>query len=282
VVGFVTRPGGDPDGSQRAFVWTTAEPKPELLPLPDTFRDSCAFDGSHDARVISGYVLGRDPPRLQPCVWRREAAGWSCQLLPAIEAFNPLLVSAQVVISDNGRIVAAPLVAGRSSAGVLEYDLFRWTLDAAGPWEYDAVYDRAIHLGDVNDQGVIVGRALVQGQRRPFIYDPTWGAQVLDLPAGRGGGQANDVNRHGQVVGVWDDPPGPEGTMSAFVWYRGQWTDLPFGIEVAASTANVITDNGRVGGLLVRTPTDEQRADGVNVEAAIESYVLNIDVPPLP
>ena len=111
-----------------------------------------------------------------------------------------------------------------------------------------------------------------QGKPRAFLFDPAEGAQILPLPPGRDSGYATDVNSHGQVVGVTEDAPGPEGTMSAFLWQRGKLTELPLGSDVAASTANTITDQGRVGGLLARPgPTPE--------EAVVESYVLKIKTP---
>jgi hypothetical protein len=281
VVGFATRPADDPRGNQRAWVWAVTEAVPELLPLPRGFRGSCGLGATRDARRVIGYVLGSDPPRLQPCVWQREESGWSCELLPVIEAYNPLLASAHVKISDQGEVVAASLVTGRSPDGILEYDLFRWQRQPSGEWRRQIVYDQAVHLGDVNDRGMIVGRVLYEGRKRPFVYDPVMGPQLLDLPPGRASGEATDVNRHGQVVGVCEDPPGPEGTTSAFLWYQGQWADLPFGVEVAASTANVITDEGRVGGLLVRVPligADSPQPIG-EAEAVVESYVLRVKTP---
>jgi probable HAF family extracellular repeat protein len=188
-----------------------------------------------------------------------------------------LLTSARVMISDNGHIVAASLVTGRSPQGLLEYDLFRWQQDEAGQWERTVRFDKAVHLGDVNDQGMIVGRVLHEGQPRAFVDDPLEGPGLLPLPSGRASSYATDVNRHGQVVGVSEDPPGPEGTMSAFLWYQGQWTDLPFGIEVAASTANAITDEGRIGGLMVRAAADAETS--ASEAPAVESFVLQIETP---
>ncbi len=272
VVGFATRPAGSPTGSQRTFVWAIGENHPDLLPVPETFYDSCAFDSSQDARRVAGYALGRDPPRMIPCVWSRTATGWTCQLLPVMDPFNPLLTSAHVAISDNGQRVAASLVIGYTPRQTRLYGLFTWQPNAEGQWQSEKLFERGVRVGDINDDGLIAGRILEGYTYRAFIYDPAQGAQVLPLPPGRQSAYATDVNRHGQVVGVSEDPPGPEGTMSAFLWYRGQLKELPFGMDVAASTANTINDQGDVGGLLTRAGNAEDTA-------SVESYILTIKTP---
>ena len=108
VIGFATRPAGHPQGNQRAWVWAIDQPVAELLPLPDGFRGSCAFDSSQDAHRVCGYVLGRDPPRMIPCVWDKGSDGWTCQLLPVWDEYNPLLASARVAISDDGQLGRRP------------------------------------------------------------------------------------------------------------------------------------------------------------------------------
>jgi hypothetical protein len=274
VVGFATRPLGTPGGLQRGLVWTIAQDRPELLPIPDGFGGSCAFDAAQDGRSVCGYVLGSGPPRMIPCVWQRPEDGseWSCQLLSVLDTYNPLLVSAHVMISDDGQLVVAPLVTAVLPSGQRTYGLFVWQRQPAGDWQRRQVADRAVYLGDINDAGLVAGRVSEAGKRRAVIVDPTHGLTILPLPAGRDTAYATDVNRWGQVVGVSEDRPGPEGTMSAFVWHGGQLAALPFPIAVEASTANTITDDGRVGGLLVReTSADEP--------SPVESFVLRIDTP---
>ena len=79
VVGFATRPLGHPQGNQRACVWDSERDRVELLDLPDSFRGSCAFDIDADATTVCGYLVGRDPPRMLPCIWQRSGQGWPCR-----------------------------------------------------------------------------------------------------------------------------------------------------------------------------------------------------------
>jgi hypothetical protein len=77
------------------------------------------------------------------------------------------------------------------------------------------------------------------------------------------------------VVGVMDDPPGPEGTSTAFLWNGSELRPLPLPPEVVMSTANSITDQLQVGGMLVRVPPDKESEDAESI--ALESYILGLD-----
>jgi uncharacterized membrane protein len=269
VVGFATRPAGHPQGNQRAFVHDLSRGSTVLLPLPNEFRGSCAFDISRDGTCVSGYVVGRAPPRMSPCVWTRRHEEWLLTLLPIVNAFNPLLTTAQVHVSDNGLLVAASAVDRITPEGVRHYGLYVWRKRDLDSWDSQRLTDHAVHLGDVNDAGMIAGRVLQGNRHHAFVFDPARGPLVLPLPDGRGSAYATDINAQGQVVGVLEDPPGPAGTVTAFLWERGQLQPLPFDIRTAASTANCITDDGRIGGLVVRT-------EAVEEQSQVESYILTL------
>ncbi len=270
LVGFATRPLGHPQGNQRAVVWDANSASSVLLPLADGYRGSCAFDISQDGCHAVGFLLGRDPARLKPCRWDRADETWSCAELESPYEYNPLLSSAQVAISDDGRWLAASLVTELNAAGQRRYGLFTWQRQADESWQRRQRTDRAVHLGDINNQGLVVGRVLERGQRRAFVAAVDEPEQLLPLPEGRVSSYATDVNQHGQVVGVAEDPPGPEGVMSAFLWQSGRLQPLGLPADVEMSTANTITDEGRVGGLLQRASDDPE-------SARIEAYVLQIE-----
>jgi len=56
IAGYATRPLGDPVRSQHALVLHAQTGQRELLPVPDGYRGSCAFDLSADGRRVSGFV----------------------------------------------------------------------------------------------------------------------------------------------------------------------------------------------------------------------------------
>jgi hypothetical protein len=185
-----------------------------------------------------------------------------------------LLVSARVAISQTGQTVAASLVTGIDADRLRRYGLFHWTRDPSGKWLRRQLADQAIHLGDVNDAGLTAGRIVEQGRRRAVVCGPGLPLQRIPLLDGREHSYATDVNALGWVVGVADDQPGPEGTSTAFIWRNDRVEALPFPADVVAltSTANVVTDGGRVGGLVVRRSSEPDQA------TPVESFILTLDV----
>lgn len=70
VVGYVSRPVGNENGSLRGFVWDAKTGELTTLdPLP-TDVGSHAQDISADGKRITGYSTGHTPARLRPCVWQ--------------------------------------------------------------------------------------------------------------------------------------------------------------------------------------------------------------------
>lgn len=252
VIGFATRPIGHPQGNQQACVWYSQTGQVQLLDTPDGYRGSSAFDIDAAGLTASGYVVGRDPPRLSPCIWQRSGALWRCMLLAAPQAYNPLLTSAHVVISDDGQRIAASLVVESGGGDLPPFinHLFTWERADEGAWNRRLLTDRAVHLANINNRGVVAGRVTVDGQRKAFVYHPQCGPRVLSPLPGDASCEATDVNNQDTVVG-WSDPPrGPAGGPRAFVWRDDQLSQLPLPPEAKYSTAKTITDDHRVGGSL--------------------------------
>ncbi len=274
-VGFATRPMGHPQGNQQACIWEFSSGRVVLLELPDGFRGSCAFDIDASASTVSGYLTGRDPPRLLPCLWQRDEEQWKCVLLSAPEPFNPLLTSAHTVISDDGNYAAASLAVEIVEAPIPQYlnHLFTWKRSDDGSWERRKLAERAVHLANINDQGMAVGRITVRGKRQAYLFIPDEGEQILTPLPGDSSCQATDVNNHGTVVGWSDDPPGPEGGTQAFLWRDGQQVPLPLPREAIFSSALTITDDEQVGGWLYWQDSSED--PGQNCSFLLQLKSLN-------
>lgn len=254
IAGYATRPLGDPVSGLRALLLHVESREIVLLPLPAGARDSCAHDLSADGQRVSGYVIGRDPPRLYPVVWTRSKDEWKCDRLPSPMDYNPLLVSARVVMSDDGRTAAASLATGLDEFRQPEYSLFLFKDGDGETFQESSVAPYAVHLADVNNRGQLAGRVLIRGKKRPFLYDPVKGAKELPIPNGASHVYVTDLNQAGDAVGVAEDPPGPEGSSQAVLWVDGELAELPFGVPLGASTAQVITNQRRVAGMLQRLP----------------------------
>ena len=243
IVGYATRPIGNRNGNQRAVVWSPHEAS--VLPVPEGYRGGVGHDISGDGLRVTGIVLGRDPPRIIPCIWEWMDQNWTWRQLPSDFEFNRLLTTAHVVISDNGEIIAASVETGPS-----RYGLYYWREDKQGNWQPKLMLERAVHLANISDSGLAVGRVLMGRHRRAFVFSPEDGARIIPLPIGHVSSRATGVNAKGQVVGYSEERPGPQGTMTAFLWHNGRLRPLSFPQETAMSTANWVTNDGRIGGLV--------------------------------
>ena len=255
VVRRVPQSGG---ANQRSVIWRDNAPEPEWLPIPDGFRDAVACAISRDGQAVSGYVLGRDPARFLPCVWVHSAGQWSPQVLESPYLENPLLTTAHVVISDNGLHVAASLVNSIENE-IPRYALFQWRrgangIDAAAglTWQREKLMDQAVHLADINDQGMIAGRMLQAGRRVAIVYRPDQQQAVNLLPEGFQVSTATGINVQGIVVGIAESSRNVDGGPQAFAWRNGQFLDLKLPADILASKANCITPSGCVGGMFER------------------------------
>lgn len=248
VVGFATRPLRDPRGSQRAFIWNWKQPSASALPLPASFRGSCAFDISADGTTVSGFVLGAQPPRISPCVWRRQEGQWEHEFLPCPSVYNPFLSSGKVVVSADGNVVAASVLRGPGLG--TGNQLMIWRRDQDGAWIGKAAGNYAVRIADVTNMGVVAGTITQRGKRRGLVSDPQTGIHVVAPLEGDTGLDFLDVNEHGEVVGNSDDPPGPEGGTVAVRWdlARKQLEAVDFRVPSIFSTATTINDQGEIAG----------------------------------
>ena len=249
VIGFATRPLGNPKGNQRAFLWDWTEQQFTELPVPKTFRGSCAFDLSANGKTVCGFILGASPARITPCVWQHSEKGWNCQLLPCPSAYNPFLTTGRLAISSDGQVIAGSVTV--SEEPVRKSQLVLWKQDSSGQWKEEVIAHYAVRLGDVNNQGVVVGSITVRGGKRiglvvapnaePFLVEPLQGDASLEFLG---------INNRGEVVGNSDDPPGPEGGTVAIQWNlrEQQLQAIDFGRPTLFSTATTIKDRGAVGG----------------------------------
>ncbi len=254
VVGTATRPVGSSEGNQRGFVLKLRQDVGELLAPPPSYRGSTASDITADGSTVCGLVIGRNPPRVQPALWHQREGKWICKLLPIDVIYNPFLVTGRVAISDDGQRVVATIMTKSELdlTKTIRNRLCQWKRQADGGWSRRVLSDHAVHVADVNDNGMVVGRITRRGRRRGYIFSPERGPHILEPFPGDHNAEATAVNNRDIVVGVSDDPPGPEGGTEAFVWQRGTMTRIDFPGDEIFSSARTILDDGRVGGWLLR------------------------------
>ena len=249
VIGFATRPLGNPNGNQRAFIWDWAEQQFAELPLPKTFRGSCAFDLSANGKTVCGYVLGANPARITPCVWHHSEKGWNYQLLPCPFPYNPFLTTGRLAISSDGQVIAGSVVG--SEEPVRRSQLVLWKQDSSGQWKDNVIGRYAVRLGDVNNQGIVVGSITGRGGKKiGLVVNPNSETFLVEPLKGDASLEFLGINNRGEVVGNSDDPPGPEGGTVAIRWNlrEQQLRAIDFGRPTLFSTANTIMDSGDVGG----------------------------------
>lgn len=246
VVGYTTRPIGHPNGSQRAVVWSNGAPT--VLPVAAGYRDAVGHDMDAAGSLVTGIQLGRDPPRIVPCVWHRTDDQWQVSLLETPVAYNPLLSTARVVMSPNGKRIAASLVASEQGA-IRSYALYFFERRDES-WIGRPIVERAVHLADLNDAGTAVGRILFERNRRAFVVQNEQG-RLLPIPEGHVSSYATSVNAHDQIVGHSSEPRGPHAELSACLWHNSRNLHvLRFSDSIDSSTALAISNSSTVAGQL--------------------------------
>lgn len=265
VVGYATRFVGNPAGNMQAFLWDVATDQPLSLETLPGYRTSHACSVNRKGTVISGYVVGADPPRMMPCVWERIDGNWKNTVLPTTHQFNPSLASSRVLVSPDGSQIAACITSsGRAGPLVSSHrSLCVWKLQGDGSWEPSEVYQASLRLSAINDRGMIAGSRTVKTVRRAFAWDPVHGFQMLGLLEGDESAEALDVNDKGLVVGYSDDPHGPTGGPQAFIWKDGKLLALEFPVPTLYSSATTVTDSGMIGGFLQTLPDNEREASKI-------------------
>lgn len=250
--GFATRPMGNPDGGVIAIVWDTSTTQATKLPRPAETVATHAQDISADGRRVSGYATGEG--RLRPCVWTWEPGTktWNPEILPTLHEFNPYVVASRVVISPNGKLIAACCTFDLSQ-GVIDSSLFIWR-EVDGKWERELINDEQLYLRDINDSGMIAGSINTpQGLRQPRVVGVDGQLQEVELLPGDESGEVWGINAEGIVVGFSDDPHGADGGPEAIVWKDGKTTAIHLG-EGVYSLASGINDEGYITGLVEVPP----------------------------
>ncbi len=257
-VGFASRSLGHADGSLRAIVWDCHQNQVSMLdPLPDD--EAChAQDISTDGTVISGYSTGSNPARLRPCVWRWEppaeasnessSGKWVVTELSSIEKLNPYLMSASAVVSPDGKRVAACITEEFLPNGLVDSSLYMWEFDGES-WERRQVSKEQMRLHSMNRHGMIVGDFSTANGKLPCSISSEGELTQLELLPGDVGGEAWDIDDEGLIVGLSDDPHGPEGGPQACVWRDGKASLLAMPEGSMYGIAFGINAKGQIAGL---------------------------------
>ena len=246
VVGTAGRVPTVSNGAFQGFIWSETEDRLERLEWLAGYRGSSAFDVSADGRRITGFCVGANPPRIVPCLWELRGGKWKCERIATPRDYNPFLTTGRVVISDDGKTIAA-CAYDRLERGEFSNYLFIWR-EVNQAWKRTLQRKGAFHLANVSNDGLIVGTFRGNGSERAFVFDPVHGLRLLELLPGDARSAALDVNNDGTVVGFSDDPYGPTGGPQAFVWTSGKPQPLALPSNVAYSAATCITDKNQIGG----------------------------------
>ena len=255
-VGYASRALGNPEGTLTALLWDTKANK--LLKLPHIEGDlvSHAQDISADGKRIVGYSTGNDPERLRPCLWEFSEGEekWVATALPSKLAYNPYTMSSSVKISPDGKTIvgcATSSMEGRT----LDSDLYVWKQDEESQWQQKLLHEEQIYVGDVNDAGYVVGDASdrKKGTRIPCVIAPGGERSDLEMFDGTVSGKAYDINNQGLVIGICDDPQGPEGGPHPFVYNvdanDGKLSPVKLPAENLYCIVQAINESGQIAGL---------------------------------
>jgi uncharacterized membrane protein len=211
VVGRTTRPIGARDGSLRAFYWDAEkEDGVQLLPRPDGDTSCDAQDISADGNFVTGYSTGEG--RLRPVVWSwdKQQQKWNVVPLPCLHENNPYLMSAQLIISPDGKIIVGCCTENFLPDGTVDSALFMWQ-EKEGKWERKLVTSEQMYVKAINNRGQIVGSTSGPDGRFPCLVSLDGSVKKLQLLTGDVSGEARDINDKSEIVGWSDDPHGPEG-----------------------------------------------------------------------
>ncbi len=266
VVGYVSRTFGAVGGSVKAFVWDSrTKVQTSLIPL-ETDIVCHAQDISADGKWISGYSIGNDPPRMRPCVWewKEETKNWTPQELPSILQNNPFLQTGHVIISPDGKRVAASITEEQISQFVFNSSLFVWERTGDGKWERTKISDEQPKLRDMNNQGTMVGTVKKDEITRACMVDIKGKIVLIELLKGDQSSEAYGITNSGVVVGLSDDPPGETGAPEAFINEKGVVTPLEHTPKTVTSAALANKQDGVVAGYLL---------EGSDEDAAITGFL---------
>ena len=119
---------------------------------------------------------------------------------------NPLLTSAGVRISPNGKIIVAPITIEIAEVATrYKSETHMWSRNDGGKWVRQKRAGKGLAVNAVNDHGTFVGQDVnaVNGVRYPnaFICSMENGLQAIGVLKGDVESDALDINNHGVVVG---------------------------------------------------------------------------------
>ena len=259
VVGYVSRAPGNPNGSLRGFVWDSKTSELNVLDPLQTDIGSHAQDISADGKRITGYSTGHTPPRIRPCVWQwqEESKKYVPQSLSTVIQNNPFLQSGQVIISPNGKRIAACITEEQLSEFMFDSSLFVWEYSDSGEWVRKKLTDEQPKLKDINDQGEIVGVTSGEVPIRACVIHIDGKLELIDLLPDDESNIAYGINNAGTVVGMSDDPHGGEGGPQAFVWRDGVVTPLKLLKGTVDSSALAINQDGAIAGFMLKDTRED-------------------------
>ncbi len=202
VVGTYNVPGDDPFRTRRAFLWTPGATTVRTITAPI----GASAEGINDGGRIVGTMRWSftDPDPLgtyRGWIWR-EGSRVSLGTLGGGTTPNDINNRDQVVgtsVLDESHLSAFVQSAGRIRAL------------ASGP--YSSVTAQAI-----NDGGVVVGTVSGAEDRAARWASPTAPLQVLAMPSGSIGSQAQDINASGTIVGLATSYDGSRFSFRAVAW----------------------------------------------------------------
>ena len=262
VVGYISRPAGNANGSLRGFVWNSKTNELTVLdPLPTDIAGH-AQDISSDGKRITGYSTGHTPPRIRPCVWQwnEQSKKYEPQALSTIIQNNPFLQASQVIISPNGKRIAACIAEEQLADFMFDSSLFVWEYSDSGQWQRKKLTDEQPKLKDMNDQGIIVGVTTGEVSGRACVVNTDGKIEMIDLLPGDESNTAYAINNAGTVVGMSDDPAGGEGGPQAFIWRKGVVEPLKLLKGTVDSSAMAINQVGAIAGFMLK---DDREASSV-------------------
>ena len=255
VIGYISRPAGNPGGGLRGFCWDSKSKTVTILePLP-TDTSSHAQDISADGKRITGYSTGSEPARIRPCVWQwnEESKKYVPEALPTLVANNPFVQASQVIISPNGNRIAASITEKQISEFIFDSSLYAWERSKDGKWEQKKLSDEQPKLKDMNDEGTMVGSTSGETKPRACKIDRDGNFEIIELLEGDESNVAYGINNAGTIVGLSDDPHGPEGAPRAFIWAGGQVKPLRLlRASEGESAALSINQDGAIAGYMYK------------------------------
>ena len=101
--------------------------------------------------------------------------------------------------------------------------------------------------------------------RKAFVISADGEFQLLEALPGDENAGGTDINNAGTVVGYSDDPHGPDGGPTAFIWQGEEVTALEIPGDPYFSWAAAINEAGDVAGYL--TPRAEEPAEEAEPDA---------------